>query len=264
MEKTKIKSKKRSKSMIFKIVLIAVGVLLFLWYLAPLAINGIFNIGNALGFVLSLALVLCGVFLDKIIVLLGKGQGVPGVIFKSFFALACVVLIIVIAAFFSMIAAMHNSPGKDETVVVLGCSVIGEKPSRMLRQRIEAAAEYLKENENSSAVLCGGQGSDEIMTEAECMRRELVKRGIDESRLYLEGKSTDTQENISFCADIIKENGLNTDVTVVTSDFHEKRGAMLCQKYGLNPSATPAKTDFYLAATYWLRDLLGVVREFIF
>lgn len=47
----------------------------------------------------------------------------------------------------------------------------------MLRQRIEAATEYLEKNPDSKAVLSGGQGPDEKISEAECMRRELVRRG---------------------------------------------------------------------------------------
>lgn len=144
--------------------------------------------------------------------------------------------------------------------VVLGCSVKGEHPSRMLRQRIEAATEYLEKNPDSKAVLSGGQGPDEKISEAECMRRELVRRGIAADRLYLEDRSTSTEENVAFSAKIIEQNGLNRHVTVVTSDFHCRRGMLLCQRAGLTASSTPAATDVYLLGTYWMREMLAVVK----
>lgn len=259
----KILKVKNLKVMIAQIIFVLLGVLLFLWYLAPYHYNHILNVGNALGMAASVCLIACGVFLHKLLPLFSR-PGAVGIVSKAVLAVLCAVFIAVSIAFCSMLAAQYHTPGKDETVIVLGCSVKGEHPSRMLRQRIEAAAAYLNENEGAVAVLSGGQGPDEIMSEAECMRRELVKRGIDESRLYLEDQSTNTQENVEFSSKIIAQNQLPKTVTVATSDFHEKRGAMLCRKYGLTPSATPAKTDFYLAGTYWLREILGVIKEFLF
>lgn len=130
----------------------------------------------------------------------------------------------------------------------------------MLRQRIEAATEYLEKNPDSKAVLSGGQGPDEKISEAECMRRELVRRGIAADRLYLEDHSTSTEENVAFSAKIIEQNGLNRHVTVVTSDFHCRRGMLLCQRAGLTASSTPAATDVYLLGTYWMREMLAVVK----
>lgn len=49
---------------ILKIFLIAFGVFLLLWYLAPL-VSGIFNIGNAAGITASAVIILCGAFIDK-------------------------------------------------------------------------------------------------------------------------------------------------------------------------------------------------------
>ena len=69
-------------------------------------------------------------------------------------------------------------------VIVLGAGVNGETPSLTLRTRIDAAAAYLEEHPDVPVVLSGGQGPGEAITEAECMRRALVRRGVDESRLY--------------------------------------------------------------------------------
>lgn len=263
MKTEKNRKVKLHKMLIAQMVLIVLSILLFLWYLAPYYFNHILNAGNGLGMGGSVLMLLCGVFLPKLTPLV-RAPGAMGIGAKAVLALFCAGSAVVCVVFGSMLLAQQNTPGRDETVIVLGCSVKGEHPSRMLRQRIEAAAAYLKANDGAVAVLSGGQGPDEIMTEAECMRRELVKRGIAENRLYLEEKSTNTKENIAFSAKIIRAHRLPEKVAVVTSDFHEKRGAMLCKENGLTPSAVPAKTDFYLAGTYWLREILGVIKEFLF
>ena len=99
--------------------------------------------------------------------------------------------------------------GKDKKVdyvVVLGGRVRGEKPSRSLYKRIEKAAEYLKEHENIKVVASGGKGKGEEISEAEAIKRELVKLGIFENRIITEDKSVNTVENFKFTLEKIKEN----------------------------------------------------------
>ena len=105
---------------------------------------------------------------------------------------------------------------------MLGAGVNGETPSLTLRTRIDAAAAYLEEHPDVPVVLSGGQGPGEAITEAECMRRALVRRGADESRLYPEERSTSTQENLRYSRAILEELGVDPArrVAIVTSDFH--------------------------------------------
>ena len=153
-----------------------------------------------------------------------------------------------------------ESDAPVSAVIVLGAGVNGETPSLSPRTRIDAAAAYLARHPDVPVILSGGQGQGEAITEAECMRRELVRRGIAADRLYLEDRSTSTEENVAFSAKIIEQNGLNRHVTVVTSDFHCRRGMLLCQRAGLTASSTPAATDVYLLGTYWMREMLAVVK----
>ena len=88
-------------------------------------------------------------------------------------------------------------PGLDY-IVVLGAQVKGNRPSLALSHRIWEAAEYLKGNPKTRAILSGGKGTGEDISEAQCMRQELEKLGISEERLIEENKSTSTQENIAY------------------------------------------------------------------
>ena len=84
------------------------------------------------------------------------------------------------------------------------------------------------------AVLSGGQGPDEDISEAECMKRLLVDAGIEESRLYLEERSTNTRENLSNSFEIIKQNSLSQSILVVTNEYHQCRAMLICRDLGLD------------------------------
>ena len=66
-------------------------------------------------------------------------------------------------------AALEKPPKGAEYVIVLGAQVKGRVPTRSMIRRVDAAVSYLKENPSAMAIVCGGQGPGEDMTEAECM-----------------------------------------------------------------------------------------------
>ena len=67
----------------------------------------------------------------------------------------------------AMVWATCQAPPENSTAIVLGAQVKPWGPSVILRGRIDAAKSYLDDSPNANAVLSGGQGSDEIMSEAQ-------------------------------------------------------------------------------------------------
>lgn len=163
-----------------------------------------------------------------------------------------------------MIGAAMVTPNENATVVVLGCKVNGEQPSLMLSRRLEAAYDYLTAHPSAKCVLSGGQGYNEGISEAECMYRWLVERGIDSERLYKEDRSTTTEENIRYLGEMIAENGLSKELALVTDGFHEFRASVIAQKQGYTCGSVPANTPFYLLPTYVLREMFGIAKECLF
>ena len=106
-------------------------------------------------------------------------------------------------AFFSVVgavlSAMHDTcPVHADYLIVPGAKVYGDQPSDALRARIDLAWDYLSRNPDTVAILSGGQGSGENISEAECMRRTLASYGLTEDRMLLEEQSTTTAENMQF------------------------------------------------------------------
>lgn len=161
-----------------------------------------------------------------------------------------------------------ESDAPVSAVIVLGAGVNGETPSLTLRTRIDAAAAYLEEHPDVPVILSGGQGPGEAITEAECMRRALVRRGADESRLYPEERSTSTQENLRYSRAILEELGVDPAqrVAIVTSDFHLCRARLM---WGGDTAAVPAHlpSALYfqcLTVNYFIREAFGLAAYFVY
>ena len=163
-----------------------------------------------------------------------------------------------------MTLAANRPPDGNTTVIVLGCKVRGEEPSLMLRQRIMTAYRYLDQNPSAMCIVSGGQGADELISEAESMKRVLVEQGISEDRIILEDRSTGTDENIRFSIEKMNEYGISGSVTIVTNEFHQLRAKLIADKYGLESYSVSARTSLWLLPTYWLREWFGVCYQIVF
>ena len=134
---------------------------------------------------------------------------------------ATIVMIIAVLAVAETGCIVHanmRKPAENATAVVLGCRVYGERARLSLVERLEVAYAYLIENPEAACVVSGGQGDGENISEAECMYRWLVAKGIDKERIYKEEASTSTDENIAFSKEVIRDNSLNERIVIVTSE----------------------------------------------
>ena len=113
-------------------------------------------------------------------------------------------------------------------------------------------------------VACGGMADDEIITEARCIRDELVRRGIDPGRIYLEEKSLNTRQNISYAADIIRAKGLPTEVAVASDNFHQLRAAVYARGSGLEAQSLGCRSYWLLGPGYWAREVIAVAAAWAF
>ena len=127
--------------------------------------------------------------------------------------------------------------------IVLGAAVHGDSPSLVLWERIQVAYDFLSLHPDSIAILSGGQGPGENISEAQCMFETLREMGIPRERMFLEDRSTSTIENILFSRDIIEELSPGTrDFTIISSETHLYRACLVAKELGFTPSAFYAKT----------------------
>lgn len=230
------------------------GGLLFLFGLLPLVLNT----GTAL-------LLLGGGFFLTAGYTTKKWQGrrwmnnmIWGVLILSVIVLTVYTLIWNYFAFFRQPPA-----GLESTVVVLGCKVNGDAPSLMLRRRLEKAKAYLEENPKASCVVSGGQGENEAYTEAYVMKKYLTQQGIDPRRIFEEGKSTNTEENLAFSAQVIKEENLSSQLVICTDGFHQLRAYIYARQNGLYSYAISGRTPFWAIPSYAVREMFAIVKALV-
>lgn len=145
-----------------------------------------------------------------------------------------------------------------EAVLVLGCQVIGEKPSIMLQDRLDAALEVLNGASEAICVVSGGKGRGEDISEAEAMRRYLMQNGIPEKRIFTESGSANTRGNIELSAEIFKELGIAENIVIVTNDFHQFRADIYARRFGLAVGHYSAKTPAAWLPNYWIREWAAI------
>lgn len=248
---------------VLEVIFIITGICLFIVFLSPVFFAGILNFGNVVGMLISAALFIYGMFFQNINCYFNKLWNTNSGKFLLVFLLfvISVVLTFVFVSTFSMFLAAHRKPKGETTVVILGCQINPDGPSLMLEERLNAALSYLAENKNIKCVLSGGQGKNEIISEAQGMYNWLTERGIDGERLYIEDKSTTTRENLIFSKKVIEENGLNPKMTIITNDFHQYRASLLAKSLDIEHYSISGKSVLVLLPTYYIRELGGILKE---
>lgn len=179
-----------------------------------------------------------------------------------FTVILCVGLLVVAVTEAVIIRASFGSPEEAVSyLVVLGAKVRGNGPSLSLQNRIDAAYDYLTAHPDTIAVVTGGQGADENISEARCMYDRLTAMGIDSSRVWMEDQATSTWENLHFSLDLIEEKtgSRPAKIGVLSSEYHLYRASLFTKECGVDFVGIPARTtNPVLMVNYFLREAAGV------
>lgn len=164
--------------------------------------------------------------------------------------------------------ARTNTEPSADYIVVLGAGVNGTEPSLSLLNRLEATQDYLLEHPETVAIVSGGQGPGEDITEAQCMYDWLLSHGIESERVIRETKATSTAENLRFSMEIIQglcghEGGV---VGIVSSEYHLHRAKQMAEDLGyVDPIGIAGKTSYpTLLINYAIREAFGLTHYYVF
>lgn len=254
------KESTKKKGSFVEIILVCLAVVAAVYFVGVVSYIGFYSKFSYIWLLLSIA---CLVSAFVIRMIHDKDIAVPGWI-----SLAVKFVIICGLFIFAFVEGMITSNAVAEPVkgadyvLVLGAKVNGTVPSKSLMYRINAAYDYLVENEGTIAIVCGGKGPDEGISEAEAMKRTLVSKGIDESRIIMEDKSTSTEENIRFAMEHIESK--DSKVVVTTNSYHVFRAVGIAKKGGLtNASGNPAGCVTGLIPQDFTREFFAVIKDWL-
>lgn len=183
------------------------------------------------------------------------------------------IFLIIGVLYFAFLEFLILSDAKTDTdreadyIIVLGAGVNGTTPSLSLRNRLYAAWDYMEAHPNVRAVVSGGQGPGEDITEAQCMRDFLVEKGIDENRIFMETQATSTEENLRYSMEIIRLQSSVRDpvIGIVSSEYHLHRAKLMARQYDIDAVGVAAQTSYVtLTMNYCIREAFGLTHYYVF
>ena len=176
---------------------------------------------------------------------------------KVLYVLSLVLLIQSVMSISLMVSGNDQDIDNMDYVVVLGYQLQNNEMSDTLKYRLDKAYEYAIENKNSKLVLCGGITRENTISEASVMKSYLTNLGLDETRILIEDKSTDTIENIQNSLVYIRK---DANILVLSSNYHVTRAKMICDRVGLNVKRLGSKAPIMLIPNQLLFEKLGIIK----
>lgn len=156
-----------------------------------------------------------------------------------------------------VLADAQTDAGSADYLIVLGAGVNGSAPSLSMQNRLVAARDYLAAHPETVAIVSGGQGPGENITEASAMYDWLTANGVDAARIVQEDQSTSTRENLENSFAIIRARGGDPaqGVAVVSSEYHLHRAKQIANALGAEVSGVAGETTLpTMRANYFIRE----------
>ena len=194
--------------------------------------------------------------------------------------------------FYSWVYRLLPRRRQYDYIIIHGAGLDGPRPTPLLAGRIDKALElWKKQHQHGKFVVSGGQGADEVVSEAQAMRDYLLEKGVPADAILMEDKSTTTWENLRYSLAIInadRATGVGAtsaatvasrDVTtaasdasgtaassgdfttaVVTSDFHVFRCAEYAHNLGIKADGIGSHTKGWYWPTAFIREFIAITK----
>ena len=176
-------------------------------------------------------------------------------------------------------------PDDIDVIIVLGCAIRKDgTPTPILRGRVDRAIKVYRNQIRKNGVhpcfvVSGGQGPDEVISEAASMRDYLLSQDIPEEDILMEDKSASTYENMKFSKQVIEEQwhenernkeeqdaaaqkkipGKRPRKVFVTTNYHVFRSGVIATDVGITAAGVSAPTKWYFWPNAAVREFAGLL-----
>ena len=165
-----------------------------------------------------------------------------------------------------MMTAFYRPDTDADYMIILGCRVGPDgKPYPLLRGRIDKALEFyhrqLKETGKALFfVPSGGKGSDESVSECECMKQYLLEHGVPAEQILEENRAENTYENMLFSKNMIEEQNPDAKVLFSTTNYHVFRSGLMSRRVKMRAIGIGARTKWYFWPNASVREFFGLLQ----
>lgn len=189
------------------------------------------------------------------------------IISTSSFTIISALFAIFMFVFFSLLAysiLYLSLPKKKDYdyIIIHGSGLIeGEKVPPLLAARIDKGIEAYKlaGKKDVKIIASGGQGIDEKISEARAIRQYLLDKGIDEGKIILEDKSTNTYENLKFSKQIAEKEIKNPFYIFISNNYHVFRATIYAKRLNMRGYGVGAKTAGYYIPSAFIREYIAIL-----
>ncbi len=178
----------------------------------------------------------------------------------------CLLLSTIVCAW---LASWHRPSHHADYLVILGCGLRKDgTPCPLLAGRVDKAHAFDQRRIDAGEapatyVPSGGQGPDEVMSEAQSMANYLVSKGVPAERIVLEDRSTTTRENMLYSREAIerhaKRDVSQVSVAFSTTNYHVFRGYVCAHRAGMAVEGMGSRTRAYFWPNAFLREFAGLI-----
>lgn len=146
---------------------------------------------------------------------------------------------------------------RDETrpvdaAIVLGAAVFGERPSPVLRERINHAISLYEAKAVRFIIFTGGQGDPGEAAEADVAAAYALAQGVPPEAILRETTSTSTLENLANAQQVAAAHELDSFL-IVSTPFHMKRAMAIAADLDMQAYSSPTRTIAWISGWTKLR-----------
>lgn len=149
-------------------------------------------------------------------------------------------------------------------IIVHGAGLMGTELTPLLAGRVDKAVELWEHQGRAGKIIVsGGQGGDEVISEAEAMERYLTqKKDVPAEAIIQENRSTTTWENLKFSKVIMDEHSAGEPYrcAVVTSDYHVFRCAEYAHKLNIPADGVGSHTRGWYWPAAFTREFIAITK----
>lgn len=127
-----------------------------------------------------------------------------------------------------------------DCILVLGAGIRNNKPTPMLRDRLEFAINLYKEKKAPKIIMSGDHGEVDY-NEVAVMKKYALDKGIKSSDIFMDHAGFSTYDSIYRARDIFKAK----KIIIVTQDYHLYRALYIASSLGLEAVGVPANPQSY-------------------
>jgi len=146
-----------------------------------------------------------------------------------------------------------------EYVLVLGARVEDNKPSLMLKDRLDKAIEIYNKNKNIKLIVSGDSQNIEKYDEVSVMYNYLINNNVDSNNIIKDNYGISTYDSFYRMKDKLK----NKKVIVVTQKYHLYRSVFIAKGFDIEAQGIYAEENkYYGEFAREVREILARVKDY--